>query len=82
MMNITLLEMLRQNFGITVSGLDPLPTDESGVNVKLIYSIIRNSIKNQRKWHQSAKPEKVSRLRQKFTYHVPVNWKLLGDECF
>ena len=50
MMNITLLEMLRQNFGITISGLDPLPTDESGVNVKLIYSIIRNSIKNQRKW--------------------------------
>ena len=30
--------------------MDPLPTDESGVNVKLIYSIIRNSIKNQRKW--------------------------------
>ena len=27
-----------------------MPTDESGVNVKLIYSIIRNSIKNQRKW--------------------------------
>lgn len=50
MMNITLLEMLRQNFGITISGLDPLPVDESGVNVKLIYSIIRNSIKNQRKW--------------------------------
>ena len=50
MMNITLLEMLRQNFGITISGLDPLPTDESGVNVKLIYSIIRNSIKNQRNW--------------------------------
>lgn len=50
MMNITLLEMLRQNFGITVPGLDPLPADESGVNVKLIYSIIRNCIKNQRKW--------------------------------
>lgn len=50
MMNITLLEMLRQNFGVTVNGLDPLPVDEYGVNVKLIYSIIRNSIKNQRKW--------------------------------
>lgn len=50
MMNITLLEMLRQNFGIIVPGLDPLPTDESGVNVRLIYTIIRNSIKNQRKW--------------------------------
>ncbi len=50
MMNITLLEMLRQNFNIIISGLDPLPTDESGVNVKLIYTIIRNSIKNQPKW--------------------------------
>ena len=50
MMNITLLEMLRQNFGIAISGLDPLPTDDSGVNVKLIYSIIRNGIKNQKKW--------------------------------
>jgi len=50
MMNITLLEMLRQNFNITISGLDPLPMDDSGVNVKLIYTIIRNSIKNQPKW--------------------------------
>ena len=50
MMNITLLEMLRQNFNITISGLDPLPIDDSGVNVKLIYTIIRNSIKNQPKW--------------------------------
>lgn len=50
MMNITLLEMLRQNFGISVPGLDPLPADESGVNVQLIYSILRNCIKNQRKW--------------------------------
>ena len=50
MMNITLLEMLRQNFNITISGLDPLPVDDNGVNVKLIYSIVRNSIKNQPKW--------------------------------
>lgn len=50
MMNITLLEMLRQNFNINIGGLNPLPTDKSGVNVKLIYSIIRNSIKNQPKW--------------------------------
>lgn len=50
MMNITLLEMLRQNFGITIPGLDPLPRDEYGLDVKLIYSIIRNSIKDQPKW--------------------------------
>ncbi len=50
MMNITLLEMLRQNFGIAIPGLDPLPADESGVDVKLIYSIVRNGIKNQPRW--------------------------------
>lgn len=50
MMNITLLEMLRQNFGISISGLDPLPTDHSGVDVSLIYTIIRNSIKNEKRW--------------------------------
>lgn len=50
MMNITLLEMLRQNFGITISGLDVLPTDEHGVDVKRVYSILRNGIKNQRRW--------------------------------
>ena len=50
MMNITLLEMLRQNFGICISGLDTLPTDDNGINVKLIYAIIRNGIKNQKKW--------------------------------
>lgn len=49
-LNITLLEMLRQNFGITISGLDPLPSDGKGIDVKLIYTIIRNSIKNQKKW--------------------------------
>ena len=50
MMNITLLEMLRQNFNINISGLDTLPTDHSGVDVRLIFSIIRNGIKNQAKW--------------------------------
>jgi len=50
MMNITLLEMLRQNFGITISGLDPLPKDNSGSDVKLIFSIIRKGIMGQKKW--------------------------------
>ncbi|MDR2914020.1 MAG: DUF3320 domain-containing protein [Tannerella sp.] len=50
MMNITLLEMLRQNFNINITGLCTLPTDDSGINVNLIYSIIRNSIKDQSKW--------------------------------
>ncbi|MFA5044972.1 MAG: DUF3320 domain-containing protein [Paludibacter sp.] len=50
MLNITLLEMLRQNFGISIPGLDPLPIDDSGVDVKRIYAIIRKGIMNQKKW--------------------------------
>lgn len=50
LLNITLIEMLRQNFSITIPGMDPIPTDESGVNVRLIFSIFRNSIRDQPKW--------------------------------
>lgn len=50
MVNVTLLEMLRQNFGIVVQGLDPLPSDENGVDVRQIYSLLRGSIKEQPKW--------------------------------
>lgn len=49
-LNITLLEMLRQNFNLTIPGLDPLPRDESGVDVRKVYTIIRQGIKNQRRW--------------------------------
>ncbi|MDR2680317.1 MAG: DUF3320 domain-containing protein, partial [Tannerella sp.] len=50
MMNVTLLEMLRHNFGITVAGLEPLPVDENGIDVKRVYAIIRQHIKNQSRW--------------------------------
>jgi len=49
-LNITLLEMLRQNFNLTIPGLDPLPRDERGVDVRKLYTIIRHGIKNQRRW--------------------------------
>lgn len=49
-LNITLLEMLRQSFNLAIPGLVPLPRDESGVDVRKIYAIIRHGIKNQRRW--------------------------------
>jgi len=49
-MNITLLEMLKQNFNIHIHGLTPLPSDKSGVDVKLIFSILRNGIKEMTRW--------------------------------
>ena len=33
-MNITLLEMLKQEFGIVINGLDPLPMDDHGIDIR------------------------------------------------
>ena len=51
MMNITLLEMLRQDFGINIGGLEVLPKDDSGVDVKLVFNTIRKGIMNQKRWN-------------------------------
>ena len=48
--NITMLEMLRQFFGIDIKGLDPVPEDENGVNLKLIFSTIRQGIMAKSRW--------------------------------
>ncbi len=50
MLNITLLEMLRQYFNIHIGGLDPLPRDESGVDVSLIFNTIRRAVMTQKGW--------------------------------
>ena len=49
-MNITLLEMLRQDFGIGIGGLENLPRDESGVDVKSVFNIIRQAIMAKSRW--------------------------------
>jgi hypothetical protein len=49
-MNITLLEMLKQDFGIAVSGLDPLPLDEHGVNMREVFAVLRHAIMAQPRW--------------------------------
>jgi hypothetical protein len=49
-MNITLLEMLKQDFGIEISGLDPLPKDGQGIDLKRILNVIRQSVMNLPKW--------------------------------
>ena len=48
--NITLLEMLRQIFGIDIKGLDPVPVDENGVDLNLIFSTIRQGVMAQSRW--------------------------------
>ncbi|MDD2458907.1 MAG: DUF3320 domain-containing protein, partial [Eubacteriales bacterium] len=48
--NITLLEMLKQDFGITVSGLDPLPQDEKGIDLRSVFATLRRAVMNQARW--------------------------------
>lgn len=50
MINITLLEYLRQNFGMDIGGLDPLPEDESGIDIQLILNTVRKSIMSRTHW--------------------------------
>lgn len=48
--NITLLEMLRQDFGIGIDGLDPLPRDEKGIALKQIFNVIRHALIQVSRW--------------------------------
>ena len=50
LMNITLLEYLRQTFDINIGGLDPLPKDDSGINTKAVFNTIRSSIMELKNW--------------------------------
>jgi hypothetical protein len=49
-LNFTLMEMLRQNFKKEVSGLDPLPEDETGINVEQVLRIMRDAVRDLAGW--------------------------------
>ncbi len=48
--NITLVELLKQNFNINLEAITNLPTDHSGVDVKMVFTFIRRAIMEQRRW--------------------------------
>lgn len=49
-MNITLLEKLKQDFGIVVQGVNPLPCDEHGVDIRKVLTILRKAVMEQPRW--------------------------------
>ena len=49
-LNITLIEYIRQTYGIRIKGIDPLPRDEHGVDVPLIFAQVRDALREQSKW--------------------------------
>ena len=48
--NITLLELLRQDYGIRIDGLDPVPEDDYGVDLPLIFDTIRAAVSKKTGW--------------------------------
>ena len=48
--NVTLLELLKKDFGIEITGMDPLPLDESGLDVPLIFRTIREKVRDIDRW--------------------------------
>ncbi len=49
-LNITLMEFLKQNFSILVTGLDKLPQDNHGVDVTKVLGVLREAIEEQKRW--------------------------------
>lgn len=50
MINITLLEFLRQMHGINISGLDSLQRNNGGVDSSLVFNVIRRAVMDMKKW--------------------------------
>ncbi len=49
-MNVTLIEKLKQDFGIVVKGVDPLPGDEHGIDIRRVLTIMRQAVMEQSHW--------------------------------
>ena len=49
-LNITLAELLKQNFKISLDHLKDLPKDEMGVDVQKVFAEVRQAIRDQKKW--------------------------------
>ena len=48
--NVSLIEMLRQDYEISIDGLDPLPQDDAGVDTRLVLNTFVNKIIDQEGW--------------------------------
>ncbi len=73
-LNVTLIEMLRQHFHKEIPGLDPLPEDESGVDVRLVFRIFRDAVRNLVGWEV-----KTEIWLGQFSFTKFLLWKDLSD---
>ena len=48
--NITLLEKLKQDFGIVIPALQELPRDDHGLDTRMVFTIVRKAVMSQKNW--------------------------------
>lgn len=73
-LNVTLMEMLRQQFQKEIPGLDPLPEDENGVNVARVFQLFREAVRNMPGWEV-----KTEIWLSQFSFTKFLLWKDLND---
>lgn len=73
-LNVTLMEMLRQNFQKEIAGLDPLPEDDNGVNVARVFQLFRDAVRDLAGWEV-----KTEIWLGQFSFTKFLLWKDLAD---
>ena len=73
-LNVTLMEMLRQHFQKEIPGLEPLPEDQSGVDVGLIFRIFRDAVRDLPGWEVKSEV-----WLGQFSFTKFLLWKDLAD---
>jgi very-short-patch-repair endonuclease len=73
-LNVTLMEMLRQDFHKEVPGLDPLPEDETGADVARVFQLFRDAVRDLPGWEV-----KTEIWLGQFSFTKFLLWKDLAD---
>ncbi|HUS33771.1 MAG TPA: DUF4011 domain-containing protein [Verrucomicrobiae bacterium] len=73
-LNVTLMEMLRQQFQKEVPGLDPLPADENGVNIAQVFQLFREAVRDLPGWEVKSEV-----WLGQFSFTKFLLWKDLND---
>src|SRR4051812_14565234 len=73
-LNVTLMEMLRQQFQKEVPGLDPLPADENGVNMAQVFQLFHEAVRDLPGWEVKSEV-----WLGQFSFTKFLLWKDLND---
>ena len=73
-LNVTLMEMLRQQFQKEIPGLEPLPEDEDGVSVTRVFQLFREAVRDLAGWEV-----KTELWLGQFSFTKFLLWKDLAD---